>query len=127
MTINELVKACNNEITSYYLTISTITATKPIQQCDKRNFRINLNRLLEEYGDRTVAKFDINKKTMIIEINTIRKPLSKKQIQIINNRLEGVEALLEFPENLVSSAKKKEYLAERKIMLKTLKDGYYDY
>ena len=127
MTINELVKACNNEITSYYLTINTITATKPIRQCNTRNFRINLNRLLEEYGDRTVDKFDIGKKTMIIEIKTIRKPLSKKQIQIIKNRLEGVEALLEFPENPVSSAKKKEYLAERKIMLKTLKDGYYDY
>lgn len=61
MTVRELIATCNNRILSYELNITSIVAVKPIRQCATHNIAIGMNDLFEQYGDREVKTFCINK------------------------------------------------------------------
>lgn len=75
MTVRELITTCNNRILSYELNITSIVAVKPIRQCATHNIAIGMNDLFEQYGDREVKTFCINKTKMLIEISDVHREL----------------------------------------------------
>ena len=75
MTVRELVTTCDNRILSYELNITSVITVKPIRQCTTHNIAIGMNDLLEQYGNREVKTFCINKTKMLIEISDVHREL----------------------------------------------------
>lgn len=68
MTIKDLVDTCDNIVTSYELNITTHLSSHPINSYATHNMKIDINKLLDYYGDKNVKRFCIVKRMMLIEI-----------------------------------------------------------